>query len=480
MNRYLIRTMNYNSSLSLLKLQDKNITERNIYFKKLIQSYWIKFPRDYRSLCHALRIYDYLTSLHPDLPTNYINIFFYVADNFESIHDNKLICSIPNFFSDMSKIIVYPPTIYDYLIFFSMIVPLTVEEEKKLDNIHLSILPNYVVHHVPASILAVIILNIVTDCDVEYLIREYCQESVDPYIGILAKYLPDYIIPRIKLNTFIGPSYEPDIKGLKINEIDVLKEVPNLGCKIGFGTYGDIYTLDNNLSLVFKEFKDDSMLIEFLNLINLNNPCINQILCIDKYNINRLYFDKGDVDLHRYIMLTDKVDKKLIKSYMVQLVTVIHYCHSNLLAHNDLKANNIIIYKNGLIKLIDFGTMTRYTPGELLPNHRSTTYIYASPEVRDDDKKIDFATNDMWSLGIIFLFMLTKSYPLFDPDIFNCDLKLEPIYESINKRVLDNSWDSIIPDITKLEADFLCRLLTFQPNKRITSSEAINHAYITH
>jgi serine/threonine protein kinase len=46
---------------------------------------------------------------------------------------------------------------------------------------------------------------------------------------------------------------------------------------------------------------------------------------------------------------------------MFQILSAIAYCHKHLVMHRDLKPDNILVDKNGLIKLADFGLARSFT-----------------------------------------------------------------------------------------------------------------------
>lgn len=48
-----------------------------------------------------------------------------------------------------------------------------------------------------------------------------------------------------------------------------------------------------------------------------------------------------------------------IKCLMIQLLKAVHYLHNNYVLHRDLKLSNILLDKNGSLKLADFG-LARY------------------------------------------------------------------------------------------------------------------------
>ena len=93
----------------------------------------------------------------------------------------------------------------------------------------------------------------------------------------------------------------------------------------------------------------------------------------------------------------------------------IAYCHSHGIVHRDLKPENILIDKeqDNILKLIDFGTASKYKKeSEKMKGLKGTSY-YVAPEVigGDYDERCD-----VWSLGIIMYILLSGVPPFDGPD----------------------------------------------------------------
>ncbi|VEL31457.1 unnamed protein product, partial [Protopolystoma xenopodis] len=103
------------------------------------------------------------------------------------------------------------------------------------------------------------------------------------------------------------------------------------------------------------------------------------------------------------------------KSIMQQLFQGIFYLHRNNILHRDLKAANILIDKNGILKIADFGLArttvvsirserpTRYTG-------RVVTLWYRPPEILLNDRHYGKPV-DLWGAGCIMAELWTK-YPI--------------------------------------------------------------------
>ena len=107
--------------------------------------------------------------------------------------------------------------------------------------------------------------------------------------------------------------------------------------------------------------------------------------------------------------LSHRNDRAL--AIFAQIVDAVAHVHSHGFVHNDIKADNILLTKDGVPKLSDFGLActigtpldgagtTKFMAPELLTDHGKKEGVPADP------------SHDVWSLGVLLYTMLTGRFP---------------------------------------------------------------------
>ncbi|EAR83797.2 kinase domain protein (macronuclear) [Tetrahymena thermophila SB210] len=169
-------------------------------------------------------------------------------------------------------------------------------------------------------------------------------------------------------------------------------------------------------------------------------------------------------DLYDVIASKGKLPEQEAKRYFKQIVAGVDYCHRNLVAHRDLKLENILIDDNNNIKIADFGLSNIMNDGKYLSTSCGSPN-YAAPEVISG--KLYCGTEvDTWSCGVI-LFALLGGYLPFDEEV------IPALYKKIKEG------DFQIPAFFSPEAhDIIKRMLRPNPIERIKFHELRLHPWL--
>ncbi|KGN51693.1 cyclin-dependent kinase G-2 isoform X1 [Cucumis sativus] len=192
-----------------------------------------------------------------------------------------------------------------------------------------------------------------------------------------------------------------------------------------------------------------------------------------------------------------------VKCLMLQLLEGVKYLHDNWVLHRDLKTSNLLMNNQGELKICDFGLARQYGSPLKTYTHMVVTLWYRAPELLLGTRKYSTAI-DMWSLGCIMAELLSKQ-PLFNGKT-EVD-QLDKIF-----RTLGTPNETIWPGFSKLPGvrvnfvkhqynllrkkfpatsftgspvlsdsgfDLLNKLLTYDPEKRITAEAALNHEWFS-
>ncbi|NXW58743.1 CDK5 kinase, partial [Eurystomus gularis] len=89
------------------------------------------------------------------------------------------------------------------------------------------------------------------------------------------------------------------------------------------------------------------------------------------------------------------------QSFMYQLLKGLAFCHSRNVLHRDLKPQNLLINRNGELKLADFGLARAFGIPVRCYSAEVVTLWYRPPDVLFG-AKLYSTSIDMWSAGCIF------------------------------------------------------------------------------
>jgi len=164
----------------------------------------------------------------------------------------------------------------------------------------------------------------------------------------------------------------------------------------------------------------------------LNHPNIVSIHHVgqqgDQYFIVMEYLD--GFSLGHLMKSGERHSMETIIKWMCQICDGLHFAHEHGVIHRDIKPDNLILMKNGTVKITDFG-IARLEKSEMVKTKDQTfmgTIYYCSPEQLREFKNIDRRT-DIFSLGVVFYQLLTGHLPFHEESIaetINSIINVEP------------------------------------------------------
>ncbi|EDO35402.1 predicted protein [Nematostella vectensis] len=287
-----------------------------------------------------------------------------------------------------------------------------------------------------------------------------------------------------------------------------MEKYENLGL-VGEGSYGMVMKCrhkDSNQIVAIKKFiesEDDKMVkkiamreVRMLRQLRHEN-LVNLIEVFRRKKRLFLVFEFVDHtvldDLERY---PNGLDENTVRKVMWQVLRAIEFIHRHNIIHRDVKPENILVSRSGIVKLCDFGFARTLASGQ---GEAYTDYVatrwYRAPELLVGDTKYGRAV-DVWAVGCLLAEMLTGE-PLFPGDsdidqlyhIMRCFGNLisrhreifqkNPLF--VGMRLPDikevEPMERRFPRISPMAVDMLKLCLKMDPSERPTCAQLLNHDF---
>lgn len=208
-----------------------------------------------------------------------------------------------------------------------------------------------------------------------------------------------------------------------------------------------------------------------------------------------LVFEYLDQDLKKYLDVCDGgLEAAICKSFLFQLVTGVAFCHHHRVLHRDLKPQNLLINREGELKLADFGLARAFGIPVRSYTHEVVTLWYRAPDVLLGSRHYSTPV-DIWSIGCIFAEMVNGS-PLFTGT--SEDTQLDTIFrvlgtpseasfpgivelpewrDDMPQYPPPSSLRKLVPKLDDAGIDLLSQMLVYDPARRTTAQDARRHPY---
>ncbi|XP_041934641.1 protein kinase C theta type [Alosa sapidissima] len=265
------------------------------------------------------------------------------------------------------------------------------------------------------------------------------RADVEPLYAVPKKEMHKYTLDNFTLHKMLGKGsfgkvFLAELKGAgQFFAVKALKK--------------DVVLMDDDVECTMVERRVLSLAWE--------HPFLTHLYCTFQTKENLFfvmeYLNGGDLMFH--IQACHRFDIPRSTFYAAEIVCALQFLHSKGIVYRDLKLDNILLDKDGHIKIADFGMCKEQMQGEARTSTFCGTPDYIAPEILLGQKYSHSV--DWWSFGVLLFEMLLGQSPFHGHDE-------EELFQSI--RTDDPIYPHWLPQDAK---DILVKLFVREPERRL-------------
>ncbi|XP_074642401.1 serine/threonine-protein kinase NLK-like isoform X2 [Tubulanus polymorphus] len=315
------------------------------------------------------------------------------------------------------------------------------------------------------------------------------------------------------LATATLPSYNPCQTATRSAIIGRDSQQPDR--PIGYGAFGVVWSVTDprdgrrvalkkmpnvfqNLISCKRVYRELKMLCHFKHDNVLHAVDVLQPPHIDFFQEIYVVTELMQSDLHKIIVSPQPLTADHVKVFLYQILRGLKYLHSARVIHRDIKPGNLLVNSNCVLKICDFGLARIEEPdASVCMTQEVVTQYYRAPEILMGAKHYTSAI-DIWSVGCIFAELLGRRIlfqaqsPIQQLGLIT-DLLGSPVASDMKtacpgakahiqqqppKPPALAALYTLSNQATHEAVHLLCRMLVFDPVKRVNALDALAHPYL--
>ncbi|KAG9295334.1 hypothetical protein G9A89_013363 [Geosiphon pyriformis] len=209
-------------------------------------------------------------------------------------------------------------------------------------------------------------------------------------------------------------------------------------------------------------------------LKKLNHPNVVRLFeVLDDPNNDSLYMvfemcEKGvlmDISIHKK---STPFSEEKLRRYFRDMILGFEYLHENEIVHRDIKPDNLLLSKDDVLKIVDFGVSEIFVKGNDKMKKSAGSPAFMAPELcKAHHGEVSGKATDIWSMGVT-LYCLNFGCLPFEKD------NLLDLYNSIK-----NDDVYLPPGMDPNLLDLFHKILDKDPQTRIAMPELREHPWVT-